>query len=219
MKRASRASFHNATDDDVVPSRGQSRPGSQSAKSLGSRAGSSSSAHYSVPATASRSELLNRGSDRQFRGLVQDLLTVSRRLETARDYFGSQVNISGSQYHLLMTVAQLQGATGVSVRSVAHAMHVSSAFVASETGKLVVMGLLRKRPNPQDRRSALMSLTQAGRLKIDRLIETIRVVNDLFFGRLDADAFAALCAGAGALVQGSREAMRFIEQAEENLYE
>jgi DNA-binding MarR family transcriptional regulator len=172
-------------------------------------------AHYQVPATVSATELLDRGSDRQFRGLVQDLLTVARRLELARDYFGRLINVTGPQYHLLMTVAQLQGAQGVSVGTVAQAMHVSSAFVTAETGKLSGLGVLRKRPNPQDRRGALLSLTQGGRSKMDRIIPEIRAVNDLFFGRLDAHSFSDLCASAAALVHGSQEAMRHTQRTEE----
>lgn len=172
-------------------------------------------ARYHVPATVSLTQLLDRKSDRQFRALVQDLLTVARCLETARDYFGRQISVTGPQYHLLMTVAQLQGATGVSVGSVARVMNVSSAFVTSETGKLSAMGLLRKRPNPQDKRGALLSLTQAGRLKIERLIPAIRAINDLFFGRLNTHSFSELCASAAGLVQGSREAMQYIERTEE----
>jgi DNA-binding MarR family transcriptional regulator len=133
----------------------------------------------------------------------------------ARDYFGRLINVTGPQYHLLMTVAQRQGAMGVSVGTVAQVMHVSSTFVTSETGKLSALGLLGKRPNPQDRRGALLSLTQAGRLKMDRLIPEIRAVNDLFFGKLDAHSFAELCSCAVALVHGSREAMRHTQRAEE----
>jgi DNA-binding MarR family transcriptional regulator len=170
---------------------------------------------YHPPATVSLPALLHKQSDQQFRRLVQDLLTVSRRLEMARDYFGRRINVTGPQYNLLMTVAQLQGTTGVSVGSVAQAMHVSSAFVTSETGKLSDVGLIRKRPNPNDGRGALLSLAPAGRLKIDRLIGEIRTVNDLFFGLLGAKPFAELCAIAGALVRGSSEAMRHIERVEE----
>ena len=174
---------------------------------------------YHPPATVSVPALLHKQSDRQFRRLVQDLLTVSRRLELARDYFGRRINVTGPQYNLLMTVAQLQGTTGVSVGSVAQAMHVSSAFVTSETGKLSHAGLIRKRPNPDDGRGALLSLTPAGRLKIDRLIGEIRTVNDLFFGLLGAQPFAELCTSAGALVRGSSEAMRHIERIEEDRIE
>jgi DNA-binding MarR family transcriptional regulator len=170
---------------------------------------------YHPPATVSLPALLHKQSDQQFRRLVQDLLTVSRRLERARDYFGRCIHMTGPQYNLLMTVAQLQETTGVSVGSVAQAMQVSSAFVTSESGKLSDVGLIRKRPNPEDGRGALLSLTPAGRVKIDRLIGEIRTVNDLFFGLLGAQAFAGLCAGAGTLVRGSNEAMRHIERVEE----
>jgi DNA-binding MarR family transcriptional regulator len=70
------------------------------------------------------------------------------------------------------------------------------------------------RPNPSDRRSALLKLTSPGRAKIQRLLK-IRAVNDLFFGRLTAESFRALCAGAEALVGGSREAMQYIARMEE----
>src|SRR6516165_8732686 len=180
--------------------------GSRSTRSRRAREGITPAENYLVPPTVSATVLLDGGSDRQFRGLVQDLLTVARRLETARDYFGRLINVTGPQYHLLMTVAQLQGALGVSVGAVAQVMQVSSAFVTSETGKLSVLGLLSKRPNPLDRRGALLSLTQAGCLKMDRLIPEIRAVNDLFFGRLDVHSFPELCGNVVALVHGSREA-------------
>jgi len=41
------------------------------------------------------------------------------------------------------------------------------------------------------------------------------VINELFFGRLDRRSFSELCVGAAALVQGSREAMHYIERAKE----
>ena len=206
----------------------ESEPSAQNKKPSGSRftrsrkklrEGIAPATHYHVPATVSATELLDRGSDRQFRALVRDLLTVARRLEMARDYFGRLIDVTGPQYHLLMTVAQLQGASGIGVGKVAQVMHVSSAFVTAETGKLTTLGLLKKRPNPQDRRGALLSLTQAGRLKMDRLIPEIRAVNGLFFGKLDTHSFRELCVGAAALVQGSREAMRHTEKAEEESHE
>jgi MarR family transcriptional regulator, organic hydroperoxide resistance regulator len=172
------------------------------------------SADHRLPATIT-ALVDNKKSDRQFRRLVQNLLTVARRLEMARDYFGRRINVTGPQYNLLMAVAQFEGATGVSVGSVAQAMHVSSSFVTAETGKLSDVGLLRKRPNPSDRRGALIKLTPLGRTKIHGLLAEIRAVNDLFFGLLTAESFAALCASAEALVRGSREAMQYIARMEE----
>jgi len=169
---------------------------------------------YRLPATTS---LFNdTHSDRQFRRLVRDLLTVTGRLELARDYFGRRINLTGPQYNLLMTVAELQGAAGVSVGSVAQAMHVSSSFVTAETGKLSAAGLLRKQTNPSDRRGALLKLTPLAHTKIHRLLEEIRAVNDLFFGLLTDKSFTALCAGAEALFEGSRDAMQYIARIEES---
>jgi DNA-binding MarR family transcriptional regulator len=187
----------------------------RTAPSQGSKRQESRAVGYHLPATVSLPALLPKQSDQQFRRLVQDLLTVSRRLEMARDFFGRRIHVTGPQYNLLMTVAQLQGTTGVRVGLVAQAMHVSSAFVTSETAKLSDVGLIRKRPNPEDGRGALLSLAPAGRVKIDRLIGEIRTVNDLFFGLLGAQAFAELSASAGALVRGSSEAMRHIERVQE----
>ena len=215
MRRTLRASSRAISEERETSSQDKKPSGSPSTRSQRPREGITPAAHYHVPATVSATGLLDRGSDRQFRGLVQDLLTVARRLEAARDYFGSLIDVTGPQYHLFMTVAQLQDALGVSVGTVAQAMHVSSAFVTAETRKLSVLGLLRKRQNPMDGRGALLSLTQAGRLKMDKLIPEIRAVNDRFFGRLDAHSFSELCANAGALVQGSREAMRYIQRAVE----
>ena len=171
---------------------------------------------YRLPETLSLVPLLDDGqSDRQFRRLIRDLLTVTRRLEQARDYFGRRINVTGPQYNLLMTVAELQGAGGVSVGSVAQAMHVSSSFVTAESGKLLDVGLLRKKTNLSDRRGALLKLTSLGRTKIHRLLAEIRAVNDLFFGLLTAESFTALHAGAEALVEGSGEAMQYIVRVEE----
>ena len=169
---------------------------------------------YRLPATTT---LFNdTQSDVQFRRLVRDLLTVTGRLELARDYFGRRINLTGPQYNLLMTVAELQGATGVSVGSVAQAMHVSSSFVTAETRKVSAAGLLRKQTNPSDRRGALLKLTPLAHTKVQRLIAEIRAVNDLFFGLLTDKSFIALCASAEALVEGSRDAMQYIARIEEN---
>jgi len=199
-----------------VGGRKEARMKTSAGSSLKEKARKRTSAGYGLPPTISLPALLNhKQSDRQFRKLVQDLLTLARRLETARDYFGRRINVTGPQYHLLMTVAQLQGATGISIGAVAQAMHVSSSFITAETGKLSDVGLLRKLPNPSDRRSALLKLAPLGRTKIHRLLCEIRAVNDLFFEPLNAQSFAALCASAEALVGGSREAMQHIARMEE----
>jgi MarR family transcriptional regulator, organic hydroperoxide resistance regulator len=167
-----------------------------------------------LPPTVSRKALLEAGSDRRFRTLIHDLLTVSARMELVRGHLGARMGISGPQYSVLIAIAQLQGESGASVGTVAQALHVSSAFIAVETGKLARLGFVLKRTNPFDRRGVLLSLAPMGRLKIDRASAQIRAVNDLFFGTLDAKSFAALCAAATGLVEGSRKAVQYLTAIE-----
>jgi DNA-binding MarR family transcriptional regulator len=171
-------------------------------------------AAYVLPPTTSNGALLERGSDRRFRILVNDLFTVASRMEIVRAHLGRRMGISGPQYSVLVAVAHLHGGRGASVGAVAQAMHVSSAFIASETGKMARRGLLLKRPNPDDRRGVLLSLAPAGRLKIDRVAAEIRAINDLFFGALDAPSFGALSAAAAALVKGSGKALHYLRAVE-----
>jgi DNA-binding MarR family transcriptional regulator len=178
------------------------------------RAKAQNAATYAPPPTVSCAALLEKGSDHRFRVLVNDLFTIASRMEIVRAHLGARMGISGPQYSVLVVVAHLQGEHGVSVGAVAQAMHVSSAFIASETGKMVRLGLLLKRPNPHDRRGVLISLTPAGRLKIDRISPELRAINDLFFGGLDAPSFAALSAAAGMLVKGSRKAVHYVNAVE-----
>jgi DNA-binding MarR family transcriptional regulator len=165
---------------------------------------------YALPATVSRAALLKGGSDQRFRTLVADLLTISTRMEMVREHLGRRMDISGPQYSLMVAVAHLQGKNGISVGALAQALHVSSAFIASEAGKLVRRRLLLKRTNPVDRRGVLLSVATAGRLAVDRVSAEIRAVNDLFFGALDIGSFAALSAAAEALIESSGTAVRYI---------
>ena len=165
---------------------------------------------YVLPATVSRPELLDGSSDRRFRALVGDLLTLASRMELVREHHGKRIGISGPQYSVLVAIAHLQGKHGIGVGALAQSLHVSSAFVASETGKLARRNLLLKRVNPLDRRGVLLSVSPAGRLKLDRMAAEIRAVNDLFFGSLDGAAFMALSNAASGLIESSSKAVRFI---------
>jgi DNA-binding MarR family transcriptional regulator len=184
----------------------------------GVRRGPRAAAGYSLPLTVSRDALLENGSDKRFRALVHDLLTISTRMQVVREHHGRRMAISGPQYSVLIAVAHLQGVHGASVGAVAQALHVSSAFVAVETGKLARRHLVLKRVNPRDRRGVLLSLAPAGRLAIDRASGEIRAINDLFFGALDRESFDAVCTAAAALVGGSRQALHHLSAIENDAH-
>jgi DNA-binding MarR family transcriptional regulator len=153
---------------------------------------------YHPPLTVTRRALLKGGSDVEFRRLIYRLLLVEERLRRARDHLGRLAGLTGPQYTMLITVAYLQGATGISVQSLAKNLRVTSAFITAESRRLLEHGLLAKRRNPHDSRSTLLSVTAAGRRRLERLVPELRRVNDAFFGRVSAQSFA--------------HAMRFLEQ-------
>ena len=66
-------------------------------------------AAYVLPPTVSRGALLETGSDRRFRTLVNDLFTIASRMEIVRAHLGRRMGISGPQYSVLIAVAHLQG--------------------------------------------------------------------------------------------------------------
>jgi DNA-binding MarR family transcriptional regulator len=177
-------------------------------------AGEIQGASFRLPTTASWPALLEKGSDDRFRRLVYDLLTIASRMTTVREHLGARMGISAPQYSLLMAVGQFQGACGVGVTAVAKVLHVSSAFVATESGKLAQAGLLAKRANPKDGRAVLLSLTRLGRSLIARNSAEIRAVNDIFFGTLTPSMFAAASAAMAALVRGSARATASLHRPE-----
>lgn len=158
-------------------------------------------------ATVSRPALLDGADDRRFRQLVYDLLTIATRMTIVRDHLGRRMKLSGPQYSVLMAVLQLQGSKGVGVSALAKLLHVTTAFIATETGKLVQAGLLNKRADPKDGRAVLLSLTRSGRALIEQNGDAIRAINDIFFGSLNAARFEALASIMAALVQSSERAL------------
>ena len=171
-------------------------------------------ARYSLPPTVSRPTLLEGGSDRRFRRLIYDLLTIASRMTVVREHLASGMGITAPQFSLLLAIGQFQAERGVGVTAVARVLHVSSAFVATETGKLAQAGLLTKRANPKDRRAVLLSLTRAGRALIERHSNEIRSVNDAFFGALARNTFAALSTTMADLVHSSARAIAQLNRTE-----
>src|SRR6266852_3459839 len=139
--------------------------------------------------TVSRPELQIDGSDREFRAFVHGLLVFAARLEAVRSGFASLIGLTGIQYTILISVHHLERQGDVSVSMIAEHLHVSGAFVTTETGKLLKFGFLTKRPDPEDGRRVCLSITRKGRDLLRRLAPTQVQINDVLFEFLDAAEF------------------------------
>lgn len=122
--------------------------------------------------------------------MIYDLLHLEAQMREARDRLAAAIGVSGPGYAIMMVVGQ--HGRGIRVGDVADLLHVSGAFVTLEAGRLVRLGIVDKRPDPDDRRAVLLHLSPEGRDRIASVADRIRLVNDYFFGDLDRQEFEAM---------------------------
>jgi DNA-binding MarR family transcriptional regulator len=160
------------------------------------------------PATVSRSALLARGSDAEFRGLIHDLIAYGHRLDACRDAFAAIVGVSGAQYEILMLVSR---ADGLSIGEIAARMHRSGAFITIEVNKLIERGILQKASDPLDGRKVLLRGNLKARRLLERLAPYQRRINDVLFECLDARRFRELRGLARELVSCGDRAVAMLD--------
>jgi DNA-binding MarR family transcriptional regulator len=167
---------------------------------------------FQPPLSVTRPELLREGSDAAFREVIWDLLEVANRLQKFPEAFGRALGISSAQYMVLIATAHIQGTRGAGIRQLADHMHLPAPHVTTTVGRLVAAGLLAKRPNPEDRRGVLVSLTPEGRAALGRLAPFQQQVNDALFEGLSRAEFEAFAKLIGTLVGNSRRALALVAE-------
>ena len=153
------------------------------------------------PLTTSRAALLDAdGGDSGFRRLIYGILTVSANFDRIRERLAAALGLSGSQYHVLMAVAELEPEQRVTVSAVAERLRISGAYATTEIKKLERLGYVDKKPNPDDGRSVALETTAAARALIEAFAPSLRQVNDALFDGLAPEDFR----GFRALVEHMR---------------
>jgi MarR family transcriptional regulator, organic hydroperoxide resistance regulator len=152
--------------------------------------------------------LLKEGSDRDFRRLIYNLLSLSNVMVRNREHFAAYIGLTDQQYVILTILYETPGAT---VSHIANQIHVSSQFITLETGKLIKKGLIDKRPNETDRRSVSLSLTERGQTLLREVWPLRLRTNDLTFQSLTRERAAILDEIIGKLVMGAKIALHELE--------
>lgn len=184
----------------------KSRKAPQKRKSGGHAAG------FLPPTTISSPELLIDGSDDEFRQVVYLFVKVLGRLMTCREAFGARINLTGSQFAVLVGVAYRQGESGVTVKELARYVHLAPTHVTTEVGRLHRRGLLEKKAGIEDRRSVLVSLTTRGEATVAMVAPFVRRINDILFGGVTAAEFAAAHAAFAKLSRNSEYVLTELKQ-------
>ncbi len=165
----------------------------------------------SRPLMVSRPELLLDGTDLAFRQLVHDIMAFAARMQENRSRVAGYVGLTGQQYTILITIAHHQEQDGFGIIQVADYLRLSGAFVTIEVNKLVEAALVRKKPNPNDRRRVLLSVTPKARELIDRLSRIQRPSNDTIFASLSATEFQMLRKIIPQLVEATDQSLKLID--------
>lgn len=161
--------------------------------------------------TASKPELLDGDSDRTLRGLLYDYFAFGRSLEAARAKFASYVDLSPTQYLILIAVAHSTQDEPMGINQLASRLYLSGAFVTIEVNKLVSTGLIEKSVHPSDGRRVQLSVTRGGLDRLKRLAAFQRPVNDALFGMLTREEFKVLSQLLARLAAGGDHAVRLAE--------
>lgn len=159
------------------------------------------------PSTVSRPDYLLDGSDAWFRRVLYRFIQSADRLQRCREGFGQEAGLTGNQYIVLMGVSYLGQNGGVTIAALAAHVGLAAPHVTTEVGRLLRRGLLHKRPNHEDKRSVLVSLTDAGRDLVRDVIEVVTPTNDLLFNGIDRAELETLLAVSEKLVRNAEVAL------------
>src|SRR6195952_3662219 len=144
------------------------------------------------PTTITLPPMLKAGGDVAFREALYLMALVFGRLHTCREAFGRALDLTPSQFIVLIGTAYQQGIEGVSIRALADHTQLAATHVTTEVGRLIAKGLLTKQASTLDRRSVLVRLSPKGEDAVRKINPLQRRVNDLLFADVSREDFAAV---------------------------
>ena len=171
------------------------------------RRGDAAKSKGALPPTVTRPELLNDGTDRDFRQLVHNIFAFMARHEAIRDGHARQIGLAGIEYTTLISIGHLALDGDVNVKTVADHLHMSGAFITTVTSKLQELGLVEKIQDNVDRRRISLVTTEKGKSLLRKLAPYQREINDVEFGSLSKDDFQFLSRVLENLIVSGDEAM------------
>lgn len=164
--------------------------------------------------TASKPELLDKEGDRTLRGMLYDFFAFGRSLEAARAKFASYVDLSPTQYLIMIALKNSTLDEPMGINQIAARLHLSGAFITNEVNKLVSNGLLEKSMHPSDGRRVQLIVTGQGIHRLTRLAALQRPINDALFGMLTRDEFRLLSQILSRLAANGEHAVKIAEHIE-----
>jgi MarR family transcriptional regulator, organic hydroperoxide resistance regulator len=183
-----------------------SRQKAKAERSQTPRRNEASSSRGGLPLTVTRPELLNDGTDRDFRKLVHNIFAFMARHESIRAGHARQIGLAGVEYTILISIGHLGLDGDVNVKTIADHLHMSGAFVTTVTSKLQTLGLIEKTQDSVDRRRISLAITEKGKALLRQLAPYQREINDVEFSPLSREDFQTISRILEALIDSSDKA-------------
>ena len=120
------------------------------------------------------------------------IAAIGVHLEELRYYWGKTLGISGPQWMILMTLAEMDRDDGVPVNVVSKKLHVDSSFVTTQSKLLEKKGFIRRKNSTEDGRIVQMSLTNKTTKLLASLAAQQEALNEFIFAEFDDRELAEL---------------------------
>lgn len=119
-----------------------------------------------------------------YKKLLRKLDLLSATMANIRKTLAAEAGLSYPQLNILLTLAESPRTEGINVRSLASMLDVTGAFITVEVNKLVEAGYIRKTPNPSDKRSIHLQLTDQGWYFVADIMPIMEGYHDKVFGHI-----------------------------------
>jgi DNA-binding MarR family transcriptional regulator len=108
--------------------------------------------------------------DPDVEGVVSRMAAIAKHISRAFDETLAGHGLNMGEYRLLVRLASRAGGEPMSAGELSRAQLLSSGAMTNRLDRLAAAGLVRRVPDPRDRRGVLVELTDQGRTAIDQAV-------------------------------------------------
>ena len=108
--------------------------------------------------------------DPEVEGVVSRMSTISKHRSRTFDDTVADYSLNHGEYRLLLRLATRTKDHRMSAGDLSRMLSLSSGAMTNRLDRLETAGLIRRVPDPRDRRGVLVELTEAGKERIDAAV-------------------------------------------------
>lgn len=121
-------------------------------------------------------------------GVTGRVLRLAQFFESKRTEHLAAFDLTPGDFDVLATIRRTEGPDGVNPGQVLHSVLITSGGLTKRLDRLESAGLIRRHPDPADRRATLLRLTPAGTDLVDRVIPSILMMEHQLVSNVLSDA-------------------------------